>query len=310
MREPTPTILDHDGSVDDLMALLLLLALPDVDLRAVIVTEGDCYIEPAVSATSSILRLADRPHVPIGQSAARPVNPMPAQWRAASWVVDNLPILQATQNGRRAKVLGGERLMADVLRSTDRPVTLVVTGPLSCLAAVLEREPKLSGSVGRLVWMGGALRVAGNVSPFTELSHDGSAEWNAYWDPPAVDAIWRTDLDLTICPLDATDRSGLQPRELTTGLLDLREHRFGELAGQAYALVSHLRDYYMWDVTTVGYLAWPSIYRVERLTTRMHVAGPSEGRIEIDPDGRVADVITSVDAGALRARLLEQWARD
>jgi purine nucleosidase len=304
------TILDHDGSVDDLMALLLLLALPGVDLRAVVVTEGDCYIEPALSATAAVLGLAGRPDIPVGQSAARPVNPMPAEWRAASWLLDNLPILRATRNGRRAQVAGGEELMADVLRSADRPVTVVVTGPLSCLAAVLRSTPELSENVGRLLWMGGALRVAGNVSPFAELSHDGSAEWNAYWDPAAVEAIWRTGVPLTICPLDATDRSGLEPRDLATGLVGLREHRFGDLAGQAYALVSHLRDYYMWDVTTVGYLAWPALYEVERLTTRVHVRGRSEGRIEVVDDGRAVDAITSVDANGLRARLLEQWARD
>jgi purine nucleosidase len=309
LPDPTPIILDHDGSVDDLMALLLVLSMPEVELRAVVVTEADCYVEPALSATHAILRLAGRPDVPVGVSAARPVNPMPAEWRAAGWIVDSLPILQATRGGPDPEPLDGERLMADALRAADRPVTLLITGPLSCLAAVLRAAPALAAKIERVLWMGGAIRAAGNVSPFAEHSHDGTAEWNAYWDPAAVAEIWACDLDLVICPLDATDQRGLEPRDLSPGLVAQRDHAFSDLAGQAYAIVRHLRDYYMWDVTTAAFLAWPEIYRTERLATRVHVSGASEGRTELHELGREAEVIVAVDPDALRARLLERWAR-
>jgi purine nucleosidase len=310
MPEPIPLIVEHDGAVDDFMSLLLLLCMDEVDLRAVIVTEADCYADPAVSATRSILALAGREDLPVGLSDARAVNPFPATWRAASWTVDSLPILQATHDGPRPPITCGERLLADALRATDEPVTMLVTGPLSCLAATLAAEPALERSIARVVWMGGAVRVPGNVSPFIELEHDGSAEWNAYWDPGAVAAIWRTGLPLTICPLDATDREGLTVADLFPGLIAQRRHAFSDLAGQAYAQVRHQPDYYVWDVTTTAYLAWPELFDIEQLETAIVTDGRSEGRTVVAADGRPVDVITGVDAAALRTRVLERWARD
>ncbi len=42
--------LDHDGGIDDLLSLLLLLQMPDIELKGVTVTPADCYLEPAVQA--------------------------------------------------------------------------------------------------------------------------------------------------------------------------------------------------------------------------------------------------------------------
>jgi purine nucleosidase len=306
---PEPLILDHDGAVDDLMTLLLVATLEHVDLRAVVVTEADCFAQPAVSASHSILRLAGRRDVPVGLSTARPVNPFPSEWRMASWMIDSLPILQATHDGTQRVVEHGEALLARVLRESDEPVTVLVTGPLSCLAAVLRDDPALESKVGRVVWMGGAVRVPGNVSPFMEHGHDGSAEWNAYWDPFAVAAIWDTQLRLVVCPVDVTEAEGLAPRDLTAGFVVQRAHALSDLAGQSYALVRHIRDYYLWDITTAGFLAWPELYTVEHVPTRAIAEGPSEGRILPDDGGRPVEVLTAVDADRLRERLLAQWAR-
>jgi purine nucleosidase len=51
-------------------------------------------------------------------------------------------------------------------------------GPLSNLAYALDKQPQAAAKVARVWWMGGALRVRGNVY---EPQSDGSAEWNAFW---------------------------------------------------------------------------------------------------------------------------------
>jgi inosine-uridine nucleoside N-ribohydrolase len=45
--------------------------------------------------------------------------------------------------------------------------------------------------------------VHGNVyEPHT----DGSAEWNAYWDPAAMGVVWGSSVPLTLVPLDGTNK--------------------------------------------------------------------------------------------------------
>jgi hypothetical protein len=80
----------------------------------------------------------------------------------------------------------------------------LASGPLSNLAYALEKYPtQIADKIEQVWWMGGALRVKGNVyEPHT----DGSAEWNSYWDPAAAGVVWRSNVPLTLVPLDGTNK--------------------------------------------------------------------------------------------------------
>ena len=43
---------NHDGGVDDLISLFLLLQMDNVKLTGVSVIPADCYLEPAISRKS------------------------------------------------------------------------------------------------------------------------------------------------------------------------------------------------------------------------------------------------------------------
>ena len=46
---------NHDGGVDDLISLFLLLQMDNVKLTGVSVIPADCYLEPAISASRKII---------------------------------------------------------------------------------------------------------------------------------------------------------------------------------------------------------------------------------------------------------------
>lgn len=71
------------------------------------------------------------------------------------------------------------------------------------MAYALDKYPHVADRIERVWWMGGALRVRGNVyQPHT----DGSAEWNAFWDPAALAVVWNSSVPLTLVPLDGTNK--------------------------------------------------------------------------------------------------------
>lgn len=88
-------------------------------------------------------------------------------------------------------------------RVSTHPAGHAHAGPLSNLAYALDTYPQLAGRIQQVWWMGGALRVRGNVY---EPGSDGSAEWNAYWDPAALASVWRSSVPLTLVPLDGTNK--------------------------------------------------------------------------------------------------------
>jgi purine nucleosidase/pyrimidine-specific ribonucleoside hydrolase len=100
-----------------------------------------------------------------------------------------------------------------ILDTVDRwgpDLTIVALGPLTNVALALQQDPRRLGRVGRIVVMGGALTVPGNITP--------AAEFNIYVDPEAAAVVLDAGLDVELIPLDVTRRVVLAQAALTERL--------------------------------------------------------------------------------------------
>jgi purine nucleosidase len=307
-------LFDHDGGVDDLLSLMMLLSMPHLDLAGVVVTPADCFLRPATSATLKILRFFERTDVKVSQGALHGVNSFPRAWRAHAYAIDALPILNESVSPLPEPVAeAGHEFLAHQLRQADTAVTVLLTGPVSNLAAALSAEPDLVSKIEEVVWMGGALDVAGNVRDY---EHDGSAEWNAYWDPPSTYKLWQVnnDLPLTVFPLDVTDHVRVTP-EFLLRLARQRKYPLSDLAGQCWALTvgvipAYEYIYHMWDTLTTGYLGAPASLSFRQVRTEVIPTGPSAGRIKaVETGGRLIKAAAKVEIERFLEYVLELFRR-
>lgn len=87
-------------------------------------------------------------------------------------------------------------LIEMLLAAGNSSVTLVPTGPLTNIAAAIDREPAILGNIREIVLMGGAMREGGNRSP--------SAEFNILVDPHAADIVFNCGRPIVAMGLDVT----------------------------------------------------------------------------------------------------------
>ena len=119
-------------------------------------------------------------------------------------------------------------VIVDAARRHGRELTLVALGPLTNLALALKEDAAAVRRIGRVVAMGGAVDVPGNVTP--------TAEFNMHVDPEAAHRVLAAGLPLELVPLDAT-RQAVLPRAgmrvalaRSPGTLALRIQAFSERA--------------------------------------------------------------------------------
>ncbi len=299
-------LMDHDGGVDDYLATLLLMTMDHIQPLGVVVTPADCYIQPAVSATRKILDLIGRSDIPVAESTVRGINPFPALYRRDSFIVDHLPILNEREVIQTPLLQEtGQEFMVRSLLAADQPVTLMVTGPLTTVATALDMAPEIETKIKEIVWMGGALNVPGNVEKSLEPGQDGSAEWNAYWDPIAANRVWQTSIPMVLCPLDITNTVPVTS-EFVYKLGKQRQYPVSDFAGQCYALVIP-QDYYFWDVLATTYLAHPEFFELREWETAIVVSGKSQGRTKVEAGGRRIRAMNKVDKEQYYAYILQQW---
>jgi len=301
-------LMDHDGGVDDYLATMLLMTMDHIELLGVVVTPADCYAEPAVSATRKILDLMKSSHIPVALSTVRGINPFPRLYRRDSFIVDHLPILNQNETiSTPLLAQSGQDFMIQVLREAPEPVTLMVTGPLTTVAIALDKAPEIEAKIDKIVWMGGALNVGGNVEKSLEAGQDGSAEWNVYWDPISAARVWESQIEIIMCPLDLTNNVPVTS-EVVYKMGRQRHYPISDLAGQCYALVIP-QDYYFWDVLATAYLAHPEFYQLREWETEVITTGLSQGRTKVVSGGRKISAMDKVDKEAFYAYILQQWAR-
>ncbi len=148
-------------------------------------------------------------------------------------------------------------------------------GPLTNVALALKADAASMSRIGRVVVMGGAVDVPGNVTP--------TAEFNIHVDPEAAHRVLAAGLPLELVPLDAT-RQAVLPRAglraalaRSPGAIASRVQAFSERAfridhadrGQGMAL--H-------DPLAVGVAFDPSLVKWEAV------------RLAIGPDGETMRV--------------------
>jgi inosine-uridine nucleoside N-ribohydrolase len=197
--------IDTDPGLDDLLALAFALACPELRVVALTTVAGNTGLDAVTDNALRFCALAGL-QVPVGRGAAQPRALDPA-----SAIGFHGP------DGRRGVALPSavQRPLPsarDVLRQSlvERRVELVIAlGPLTNVAELVLEEPELFAET-TIVWMGGALE-GGNVTP--------AAEFNAYADPAAADAVLRSGLDVRVIGLDVTCCAALREADLAPGAL-------------------------------------------------------------------------------------------
>lgn len=290
---------NHDGGVDDLISLFLLLHMDDIKLVGVSAIGADSYIEPAVSASQKIVNRFSEQPIHIAASKERGKNPFPKDWRMHAFFMDALPILNEPTNGH-SNILKHEayRDIIDKIHNSPEKVTLLFTGPLTDLAKAIAVDATIVQNIERLVWMGGTFLEKGNVE---EPEHDGTAEWNAFWDPEAVKTVFDTEIKIDMVALESTNQVPMT--------WDIRQawanecHYPGvDFLGVSYAAVPPLTHfqtnstYFLWDVLTTAYIGLPDLIRKHDLNVSVYTEGPSQGKTYVDDQcGRPISVIDHVD---------------
>lgn len=292
---------NHDGGVDDLISLFLLLQMDTVKLTGVSVIPADCYLEPAMFASRKIIDRFGNGGLDVAESNSRAKNPFPKDWRMHAFYVDALPILnEAGKVVTPAADIPAHLHLIKTIQETDEKTTLLFTGPLTDLARALDEAPEIEEKIERLVWMGGTFREEGNVH---EPEHDGTAEWNVYWDPEAAARVWETNIEIDLVALESTNQVPLT--------LDVRERWARErknlgvdFLGQCYAMVPPLvhfstnSTYYLWDVLTTAFVGKPDLVKVQTINSIVLTEGPSQGRTVETAEGRPVNVVYDVDRDA------------
>ncbi len=285
-------IVDQSPTVSDVGALGFLAARPDVDLLAVTMPgtgEADC--SPGAVTTRAVLDAAGRVDVPIGcgDQPLDGTNAWPSAWSQAA---DALAEIVAP--GAEEPVYhDAESVLLETLSSADTPVTIVVLGPLTNIATVLQTEPSLADRIEQILVMGGAVAVAGNVEP------DLAAEWNLHAHPAAAQAVIDSGVPIALVPLDATDDVPLTAQYVAA--VTSIDNDLAAVEAATLDSLASLDGMFMWDELTAVLAVQPEV----ATWSERSIVVEDDGSTVESPAGVAVQVAVGADAASARSLVLD-----
>lgn len=298
MTERIPLILDVDTGIDDALALALAVRSPEAELVAVTTLAGNVGVDRTTANTLAVLDWLGALDVPVHRGASRP---LVRGHRDATYFhdADGLGGANLPPSGRS---IGSDRGPAAIVRlAAARPgeLTLVCVGPLTNLAIALNVEPDLPTMLRRVVVMGGAFTVPGNVTPV--------AEFNVFADPEAASQVFAAPIaHLTAIGLDVTQRTKLSRSTWEaadrTASGSPAARLLGRVCRQAF-LDRGLESIYLHDPLAVAVALDPSLVTTEAVEVHVQLRDGEEGRTRTGAAGPVR-VARGVDAGRFLDRFV------
>jgi len=203
-------IIDTDPGIDDAAAILMALASPELSVEAVTTIFGNGPVDMCTVNARRVLSSAGRTDIPVYQGAAKPLlRPPNPNW--ALHIHGNDALGEAGFPSPEESPQPGEsrhaalELVGRVMGSPGE-ITIVALGRLTNVALALSLEPRFAQSVARIVVMGGAVYVPGNVSPV--------ASANLYEDPESAAIVYTSGAPLVQVGLDVCNKVHISQSQL------------------------------------------------------------------------------------------------
>ncbi len=190
-------IIDCDPGHDDMVAIMLACASPELEIAGITTVAGNQTGEKTLRNALRTLTLIRRTEIPVCKGAEAPLM-RPLTVAPEIHGVSGLDGADLPEPSVSASTESASSFIVRTVMASSKPITLVPTGPLTNVAIALLQEPRLASKLERIVLMGGAANDS-NITP--------AAEFNIYVDPEAARVVFRSGVPIVMVGLDVTNKS-------------------------------------------------------------------------------------------------------
>lgn len=187
---PDRVVVDFDigDDIDDAFALALILASPEFDVLGISTSWGDTALRGRL--VQRFLHETGRDSIPVARGVPTTSTTLFSQARwAGRWPASDLP--------------GSVDFLLDVIARHPGEVTLIVLGPMTNVAAALDRDPARFGRLKRIVAMGGSVRRGYGRKRYQPAT-PAAREYNVVADIAAARRVFASGVPIVLFPLDST----------------------------------------------------------------------------------------------------------
>ncbi len=295
-----PLILDTDGDIDDLIAIMFLNKFENINLLAITTTPNGKSRASFVSRNIlNFLEFIGKKDLPVAGNiplALSSIDNYPEVLRDAA---DRVMNIKLPLNLHEPVNLPSHKFLIESIKNSPKRVSILCTGPLTNLALALIADPSIKSNIARVYILGGAITVPGNILDKLSGHINRSAEYNMALDAKAAHIVLSSYLPITLIPLDALSKILPMATETYRTFIQLPKNQcvsFILKTIQPYHYPQITGEANFWGSLGVASIINPFLCKSVNLNLSINMIPGSEyGKLTIDRFGFPVDVCLTVD---------------
>ena len=289
-------LIDTDPGTDDVLALILALNSPNIQILGFTTVAGNASLGQTTRNALRVLEYMGRTDIPVHRGASRPLKGRFSYayfYHGPAGLTVRLPIPQT-----KPSPLSARRAIVDAAKADPGEVTLITLGPLTNVARAIQDEPSLPTLLKEIYVMGGAVNVPGNVTPF--------AEFNIYDDAEAANVVFSSDANITLVGLDVCHEPSVWPDETSWfNGKSIGEKLVARIIRNWFKLHPENDRYNLCDPLTVLAALAPGYFTSEQAHVQVETVGERRGQTVANFSSGHMRVAIDIDIAAAKTAVLE-----
>ena len=283
-------IIDTDPGADDVLALIMALNSPELEILALTTVEGNARLE---HTTANALRLLDymgRTEIPVyaGEST-----PLVGEFHHAYEVHGDEGLTVRLPDTDVSPADGNAvDFIVEAALGMPGELTLFALGPLTNVARALMRNERVKDALRRVYVMGGQGDGSGNVTPY--------AEFNIWDDPHAANVVFGSGAPVTLLGLNISRQTSIARDDKDWFTVDTPGGRLAARVLENWFELDeeeHRARFSMHDPVTIMAALRPELIRTRAATLSVATEGERVGEIAADYEsGGSVDVAVGVES--------------
>ncbi|CAO2829555.1 unnamed protein product [Amaranthus hypochondriacus] len=190
-------IIDTDPGIDDAMAIFVALQSPEVEVIGLTTIYGNVYTTLATRNALHLLEVAGRTDIPVAEGSHVTIT-KGTKLRIADFVhgTDGLGNQNFPSPNGKPIEKSAATFLVEEAKKYPGEITVVALGPLTNIALAIQLDPEFTKNIGKIIVLGGAFAVNGNVNP--------AAEANIFGDPDSADIVFTSGADVLAVGINVT----------------------------------------------------------------------------------------------------------
>ena len=296
-------IIDTDPGIDDAMAILYAALAPEIELLGLTTIFGNVKTD---MATRNALRLVEMAglDIPVAHGANQPIKIPMIKPSAHVHGNEGFGDVPAQQPKGRATEESAVEFLSRMAQEHKGELVVCPIGPITNIAETILHDPQFAKNVQKIVLMGGAVTVGGNVTDF--------AEANTFHDPHALNIVLASGADVTIVGLDVTTTTQCDDADFEAIAL-----KSPDLGGFLKRISSFYIDFYesiygrrtcnLHDPAAVIACTHPHLFEMQKMNVLVEESGERIGQTFEDASGHSVNVCVRCDSKAVQQQFVSMF---